>query len=64
MEADVIATNYGTLFGFLPVTEAGADWMEEHLPDDAQSLGNQVFAEHRYAGDILEGMQADGLVIA
>ena len=35
----------------------------DNLPEDAQTLGKAVAVEHRYIGDIVAGMKADGLVV-
>jgi hypothetical protein len=47
-----------------PLTPAAFDWIEEHIPEDAQRLGNAIAVEHRYIGAIAEGILADGLVVA
>jgi hypothetical protein len=46
-----------------PLTPAGFDWVEEHIPEDAQRLGNAVAVEHRYISDIVAGIQDDGLAV-
>ena len=47
-----------------PLTPAAIDWIEQHIPDDAQRLGTAIAVEHRYIGAIAEGIVADGLVLA
>jgi hypothetical protein len=47
-----------------PLTPAAFDWVEEHIPEDAQRLGTAIAVEHRYIGAIAEGIVADGLVVA
>src|SRR5712692_2982029 len=46
-----------------PLTPAAFDWIEEHIPEDAQRLGTAIAVEHRYIGPIAEGILADGLVL-
>lgn len=62
-KADVVVTNHGTIFTFLPQTDAAREWCNEHLPDDAQMFGDAYVVEHRYAGDIADGMAGDGLIL-
>jgi hypothetical protein len=47
-----------------PLTPAAFDWIEEHIPEDAQRLGNAITVEHRYIDAIAEGIIADGLMVA
>ncbi len=47
-----------------PLTPAAFDWIEEHIPADAQRLGTAIAVEHSYIGAIAEGIVADGLVLA
>ena len=45
------------------VSDAAVGWVEEHLPEDATRWGDGYVVEHRYLGDIVYGIDADGLVI-
>ena len=56
--------HFCTVYLLVPLTPAAFDWIEEHIPGDAQRLGTAVAVEHRYIGPIAEGILADGLVIA
>ena len=47
-----------------PLTLAAFDWIEEHIPEDAQRLGTAIAVEHSYIRAIAEGIVADGLVLA
>lgn len=60
---DVLIINHGSLVGMTPMSDTAREWMNEHIPDDAQWLGRQLMVEPRYAGDIIDGMQGDGLVV-
>ena len=53
-----------TVYLLRPLTPAAFDWIEKHIPEDAQRLGNAIAVEHRYIGPIAEGILADGLVLA
>lgn len=63
MAQDVSVYNHGSIIGFTLLTEDAQTWADEHIPDDAQWMGPTFFAEMRYANDIAEGMQSDGLVL-
>jgi hypothetical protein len=62
--ADVAVQNGGTIFVVHAQTEAGEQWIDENLPDDAMSFGGGIVVEHRYIDDIVAGMRADGLTVA
>jgi len=53
-----------TVYLLRPLSPMALDWIEVHIPEDAQYLGNAVAVEHRYISDIVAGIQGDGLVIA
>ena len=61
---DFIVSNHGSIYLLEPLTEAGRQWSDDHLPDDAQMFGNAVVVEHRYIEDIVLGIQDDGLTVA
>jgi hypothetical protein len=52
-----------SVFLLCPQTEAASTWIEEHIPSDAMFLGSAVAVEHRYIGDIIEGIQSDELTV-
>jgi hypothetical protein len=60
---DVRVENHGSIFLFQPLSSAAREWIDQNIPDDAQFLGTALAVEHRYAHDIAEGMQADGLEV-
>lgn len=47
---------------FQPLSEACRDWIEENVQEDALWFGGLV-VEHRYAGDLIEGMIEAGLEV-
>jgi hypothetical protein len=59
--ADVTVTGEGTVCLFQPLTHAAEDWMEEHVVGETQWFGSALCVEHRYAGDLAQGMQEDEL---
>ena len=63
-QADFSIEGGGTIYLLRPLTPAGFAWIEEHIPEDAQRLGNAIAVEHRFIGAIAEGIMADGLVIS
>jgi hypothetical protein len=62
---DIRFENHGSIMLIRPKTDAGTEWCDEHLPDDAQMFGNAnaTVCEPRYVGDIINGMQSDGLEV-
>ena len=63
MTADVKIENHGSLVLIRPLTEAGSDWLDENISEDAQHFGAAVVVEPRYVDAIVEGMQNDGLEV-
>lgn len=63
-QPDVSVANHGTLFTFTPLTERAKEWMEENVQSEPwQWLGNSLTVEHRYAGELANGMVEHGLVV-
>jgi hypothetical protein len=60
--ADLRFENHGTIVRMTPVSDAGREWIDEHIPEDAMKLGDSVCIEHRYADAIILGAQGDGLI--
>lgn len=60
---DFIVENHGSIFLLRPLSEAAREWATKHIPEDAQNWGDAVVVEHRYIGDIVAGIQADGLTV-
>ena len=53
-----------TVYLLRPLTPAAFEWVEEHIPEDAQRLGTAIALEHRYIGPIAYQIVAEGMVIA
>jgi hypothetical protein len=62
-DADVMIENHGSLYLVHGQSDAGKEWMNEHLPEDAQRMGDAVAVEHRYMENIVYGMRGDGLLV-
>lgn len=60
---DFRCENHGSVFLLFPLTQSAHSWIEEHVPSDAQRLGNAVVIEHRYVWTILAGIQDSGLTV-
>ena len=59
---DVMVDQHGSIVGLSPMTAAGREWIEEHCQAEPwQWLAGTLNVDVRYAGDIMAGMQADGL---
>ena len=62
MDFDVV--NGGSVFLLIPNTEAAEAWVGENLPENPLTFGRGIAVEARYIGDILHGIQEDGLTFA
>lgn len=62
MAADVEVVNAGSFFMFLPLSERAQEWISINV-FDALMYGDALCVEHRYACDLVSGMQSDGLVL-
>jgi hypothetical protein len=63
MKADFTVHNEGSIFLLIPQTSAADSWVSEHLPEDCLTFGNSFAIGHRYIGDIVRGIQSDGLEV-
>jgi hypothetical protein len=59
---DLRFTNHGSIVTMVPETEAGDEWMQEHIGDGTLTWGGGVVIEPRYLEDIVLGARADGLI--
>ncbi len=62
-EPDFICENHGSVFLLRPISPAGFEWIDSHLPDDRLTFGNAVAVDHRCIWAILVGIQDDGLKV-
>ena len=61
MKTDLMFADYGSIWLMFALTESGTEWIEDRIPDNAQTLGKAIAIEHRYVRDIVEGASGDGL---
>jgi hypothetical protein len=61
-EIDVTVRNEGTIWLFRPLTDAAKDWINENVGESLWWC-DSLACEHRYAPDLLGGMQDDGLIV-
>jgi len=61
--ADAEVSGGGTIFLVRPLTDAAREWIEENVSNESQWFGQSLAVEHRYVGDLITGMQADGLTV-
>lgn len=62
---DVTVQNEGSIVVLYLNTEPARTWVRDHVnTDNAQWwAGNGLVVEHRYAGNLIDGLQADGLEV-
>ena len=63
--ADIEVVNGGSIVLLRPETDAGKAWVEENIGQDNgyQPYWPTVVCGARYAGDVIDGMVADGLEV-
>lgn len=61
--ADLSIQNEGSIYLLRSHTDAGKAWIEEHIPEDAQTFGGAIVVEHRFIEDIAAGAINDGLEV-
>lgn len=54
----------GTVALLTPLTDAGREWIAEHVIGETTYLGPSLAVEHRYLSPLLDGILSDGLAIA
>lgn len=64
MNADIRIENHGSIVLIRPVSDAGQEWLDNNIGDDAQMFGTAIAAEPRYVQAIIEGAECDGLTVA
>ena len=63
-KVDFQVVNHGTLYLLIPNTSRGKQWVTDNLPQNHIKYDDASVIEHRYIGDIIDGIQADDLDIA
>jgi hypothetical protein len=60
---DLSIQDEGSIYLLRPHSDAGKEWIAEHIPDTAIWFGGAVVIEHRFIGDIAQGAVNDGLEV-
>ncbi len=60
-KVDFQVVNHGTLYLLIPNTPRAKEWVRDNLPQDHTKYDAASVIEHRYIGDIIDGIQADDL---
>ena len=55
--------NHGSIFLLQPLTDDARRWIEDHLPENAQTFCTSTVVDARYIGAIVCGIQQDGLTV-
>lgn len=59
---DVTIYNHGSIWAFTPLSDAGGDWIADNVDEESAIWqGRALMVEARFAFDLAQGMQADGL---
>jgi hypothetical protein len=62
--ADLTIYGGGTVFLLSANTDAGREWIAEHISSEPwQQFGPAIAVEHRYIENIVAGAQSDGLTV-
>ncbi len=60
-KVDFQVVNHDTLYLLIPNTPRAKEWVRDNLPQDHTKYDAASVIEHRYIGDIIDGIQADDL---
>ena len=63
-KVDFQVINHGTLYLLIPNTPRAKQWVRDNLSPNHTKYDDASVIEHRYIGDIIDGIQADDLDIA
>ena len=63
VKVDFQVVNHGTLYLLIPNTPRAKEWVRDNLRQDHMKYDDASVIEHRYIGDIIDGIQADNLDI-
>jgi len=63
---DVRSEFHGNLIDFFPISDAGQQWLLEHLPDDPwpEAYGGRHRIPHRQAGILFRALAQAGLTVS
>ena len=60
---DIRVNSHGSLFLLHPVSSAAAEWLRDHVAEDALWWAGALVCEPRYVEAIVEGAREDGLEV-
>jgi len=63
-KVDFQVVNHGSLYLLIPHTPRAKQWVRDNLSPNHTKYDDASVIEHRYIGDIIDGIQADDLEIA
>jgi hypothetical protein len=46
-----------------PQNDGARDWLEDHVDEEAQWLGNALVVERRYLDDLVQNLRGDGFTV-
>lgn len=62
--SDVRVENHGSVFTMTPLTDAAKAWFDEHISSEGwQWLGGSLAVDPRLVGNVINGLQGDGLTV-
>jgi hypothetical protein len=62
---DFLIADHGSIITIAPVSEAAQGWIDENVVSEpGQWLGGALCVDHRYAGNLIEGIADEGFDIA
>lgn len=61
---DFVLNDQGSIVLLLPNSDAAREWLDDNIGEDAQYFGRSLVVEHRFADDIIDGIMAEGLIVA
>ena len=63
--ADVHVINHGSVVAFHLISQNAKTFVDENVQAEGwQFMGDALCVDHRFAGDLAEGMRENGLVLA
>jgi hypothetical protein len=63
-KVDFQVVNFGTLYLLIPNTHRAKQWVKDNLSQDHIKYNDASVVEHRYIGDVIDGIEADDLDFA
>lgn len=60
---DVSVTDNGSVVGFTPNTTEAKSWFNENVQSEGwQWMGQTLWVDHRMAGDLMAGLEGEGML--